>query len=98
SGDDDRVPPDGPLMTCQRCQDEASVHLTETIDGQRRELHLCVPCARKAGLALPQAPTLLTLDAVVQSLILAHVGELVGELAEKTCPDCGMKFMEFRTQ
>ncbi len=27
---------------------------------------------------------------------MAHVGELVGELAGLTCPDCGLKFMEFR--
>ena len=33
---------------------------------------------------------------MVQGLIVAHVGELVGELADLTCPDCGMKFMEFR--
>ena len=32
----------GPMM-CQRCQNEASVHLTEPIDGQQRELHLCRP-------------------------------------------------------
>ena len=87
-----------PLMTCQRCQDEASVHLTETVDGQRRELHLCAACARKAGLALPESPPNLALDAVVQGLIVAHVGELVGELAELTCPDCGLKFMEFRAR
>ena len=27
---------------------------------------------------------------------MPHVGELVGELAQPTCPDCGIKFMEFR--
>jgi protein arginine kinase activator len=84
-------------MTCQRCHEEAAVHLTETVDGHRRELHLCVPCARKAGLALPESPPKLGLDQVVQGLIVAHVGELVGELAELTCPDCGVRFMEFRT-
>ena len=83
-------------MICQRCQNEATVHLTEPISGQRRELHLCRACARKAGLALPESPPNLALDAVVQSLIVANVGELVGELAELTCPDCGIKFMEFR--
>jgi protein arginine kinase activator len=83
-------------MRCQRCQKEASVHLTERIKGQRREFHLCQTCARKAGLSLPESPPNLALDAVVQSLIVAHVGELVGELAELTCPDCGIKFMEFR--
>ena len=84
-------------MTCQRCNEEAAVHLTETVDGHRRELHLCVPCARDAGLALPQSPPKLALDQVVEGLIVAHVGELVGELAELTCPDCGVRFMEFRT-
>ena len=41
---------------CQRCQKEATVHLTEPINGQRRELHLCQSCARKAGLSLPESP------------------------------------------
>jgi protein arginine kinase activator len=83
-------------MMCQRCQNEATVHLTEPDKGQRREFHLCPGCARKAGLSLPETPPVLPLDAVVQSLIIANVGELVGELAELVCPDCGIKFMEFR--
>ncbi len=83
-------------MTCQRCEDEAAVHLTETVDGRREELHLCVPCARKAGLRLPERPPELALDKVVQGLIVANVGELVGELAELACPECGVRFMEFR--
>ncbi len=83
-------------MRCHRCQKEATVILTEPVKGQRRELHLCPNCARKAGLPLPESPPNLALDAVVQSLIVTHVGELVGELAELTCPDCGIKFMEYR--
>jgi protein arginine kinase activator len=85
-------------MTCQRCRDEASIHLTETVDGRRREIHLCVPCARKAGVVVPDSPPMLKLDMVVQSLIVAHVGELVGELAQTSCPHCGLKFMEFRAE
>jgi protein arginine kinase activator len=83
-------------MMCQRCHNEASVHLTEPHKGKQRELHLCQACARKAGVAVPDAPPDLSLDAVVQSLIVANVGELVGELALAVCPDCGIKFMEFR--
>lgn len=83
-------------MTCQRCKNEASVHLTERTGGERQVLHLCLACARKAGLVLPESPPNLALDAVVQSLIVTHVGELVGELADLACPDCGIKFMEFR--
>lgn len=84
-------------MTCERCTDQASIHLTESVDGRRREVHLCPACARRSGLALPEQPPRLGLDKVVQNLIVAHVGELVGELAELTCPDCGVRFMEFRT-
>ncbi len=85
-------------MTCQRCQDEATVHLTETVDGQRRKLDLCAACARKAGVSLPDKPPVLGLDAVVQTLIVAHVGELVGEMADLTCPECRLKYMEFRAR
>ncbi|MBX6312012.1 MAG: UvrB/UvrC motif-containing protein [Isosphaeraceae bacterium] len=86
-------------MTCQQCQDEASVHLTEAVNGQVREVHLCGACARKAGLVVPEGTQPeLPLDQVVQALILTHVGELVGELAQRTCPCCGLKFMEFRTE
>lgn len=83
-------------MTCQRCENEASVHLTERIEGKRREVHLCLECAKKAGLVIAQNSPNLALDAVVQDLILTHVGELVGELAGLSCPDCGIKYMEFR--
>lgn len=84
-------------MTCQRCEDQATVHLTETVNGRRREVHLCADCARKSGV-LPDEPSPAPggFEAVVQGLIVAHVGELVGELAGLTCPDCGLKFMEYR--
>lgn len=85
-------------MTCQRCPEEASVHLTESVNGRRTEIHLCASCARESGLTIPEAPPILPLDAVVQNLIISHVGELVGELANLTCPYCGLKFMEFRTK
>lgn len=85
-------------MTCQHCQEEATVHLTEMFEGKRRELHLCTACAKSAGVALPETAPDLELDGVIQSLILANVGELVGELAALTCPDCGLTFMEFRAR
>ena len=85
-------------MTCQRCQGEATVHLNETVDGHRRQVHLCASCARDAG-ALPAVPPPPPpLEAIVNDLILSHVGELVGELAGLTCPDCGLKFMDYRAR
>ena len=84
-------------MTCERCDADATVHLTDSVDGRRIETHLCLDCARAAGVVLPEKPPRLGLDKVVQQLIVANVGELVGELAELACPDCGVRFMEFRT-
>jgi protein arginine kinase activator len=84
-------------MMCQRCQNEASVHLTERVGGKRQELHLCVGCAHDAGLSLPDSAPDLGLEAVVQGLITTHVGGLVGELAELACPDCGTRDMDYWT-
>lgn len=84
-------------MMCQRCQGEAVVHLTEMVDGRRRERHLCADCAQAAGVVLPDAPPDLGLDSVLQNLIKKHVGELVGDLAESSCPDCRLRYVEFRT-
>jgi protein arginine kinase activator len=36
------------------------------------------------------------LDAILKKLILKNVGELVGEVASWSCPECGLTFMEFR--
>lgn len=83
-------------MTCQKCRAEATVHLTETVDGTARETHLCAACGRKAGLVAAGPPPEIGLDAILHKLISAHVGELVGELARKACPHCGLRFMEFR--
>lgn len=83
-------------MTCQRCGDEATVHLTEKVEGRLCEIHLCGRCAKKAG--LPGNPLGLppNFDAVIQVLIAKHVGQLVGDLARRRCPNCGTKFMAFR--
>ena len=82
-------------MMCQRCKKEATVHLTEPGDGKRRSF-ICASLCPKGRSGLAESPPILALDAVVQTLIVANVGELVGELAEMSCPDCGIKFMEFR--
>ena len=84
-------------MTCEQCRDDATVHLSETIDGKPKEIHLCGVCARKAGIRLPKTPPDLALDAVIQGLITANVGELVGALAQKECPCCEITFRDYRT-
>ena len=93
-------PPVGhPNMTCQRCREKATVHLVEQVDGDSRELHLCEACARAAGVEVDTAtPPDLKLEVVMNALITAHVGELVGELPRRRCSDCGQTFMDVRME
>jgi protein arginine kinase activator len=83
-------------MKCQSCSNPATVHIT-TIEkgGHKRVIHLCQACAEQQQLVNQQE---LNLPAILQTLIGQHVGPLSDELARLTCPECGIKFMEFRQQ
>ena len=80
-------------MKCQHCSSPASVHFTKIVNKSITEYHLCQNCAAKQ-----QIPSLgdLSLSAILQSLIGQHVGAQSEELSRLTCPDCGIKYMEFR--
>ena len=80
---------------CSVCGKPATVHLTEIIKGQKKEIHLCEDCAREQDVTIK---TQFTLPDLLQGLISAHLGGLSEELASLVCPSCGMKYMEFRGQ
>jgi protein arginine kinase activator len=71
------------------------VHLTDIVDGKKKELHLCQSCAEKQQLVKKQE---LNLPAILKSLIGQNLGPQTDELARLTCPACGIKYMEFRAQ
>jgi protein arginine kinase activator len=83
-------------MKCQSCSNPATVHIT-TIEkgGHKKIVHLCQACAEQQQLVKQQE---LNLPAILQTLIGQNVGQLSDELARLTCPECGIKFMEFRQQ
>jgi protein arginine kinase activator len=82
-------------VKCQRCSKTATVHLTDIVDGQKKELHLCQDCAEQQQLLTKQE---LNLPAILQTIIGQHLGQLNDELARLTCPACGIKYMEFRAE
>ncbi len=82
-------------MNCQFCGEPATVHLTDIVDGQNREPHLCQSCAEKQDLVQKQE---LNLSAILQTVIGQHIGHLTDELASLTCPACGIKYMEFKAE
>jgi protein arginine kinase activator len=79
-------------MKCQSCSSTATVHLTDIINGKKKELHLCQECAAQQQLIQVKE---LNLPAILQTLIGQHLGP-ADELARLTCPACGIKYMEFR--
>jgi len=82
-------------LKCQFCSNPATVHLTDIVNQQKKELHLCQSCAEAQHLIKHQE---LNLTAILQSLIGQHLGSQTDELARLTCPACGIKYMEFRAQ
>lgn len=81
-------------MVCDLCnKNVATVHLTEIINDQMRELHLCEGCAREKGTEMEQHFGLQDMLAG-----LADMGEELGEETgdQLTCDACGMTYRDFR--
>lgn len=80
-------------MKCQSCSNSASVHLTDIVNGVKKETHLCQDCAEKMQILKHHE---LNLSAILQTVIGQHIGPVTDELARLTCPSCGIKYMEFK--
>ena len=81
-------------MLCDICgKNPATVHLTEIIDEQMNELHLCEDCARNKSQAMEQQFGL--------SDLLAGMAEFEKPAPDKEtvavkCPNCGLTYADFR--
>lgn len=84
-------------MLCQKCKKHAAtVHLTEIINNEKREKHLCEQCAAMDGVT----------GSIVQEPIKGHVQQIMAkfvmsqpeakETSQLTCDECGMTFLQFR--
>lgn len=81
-------------MQCDLCgAKKATVHLTEIVDEQMTELHLCEDCAREKSVQMEQQFGLADLLAG-----LADFGQQVKnvEKVKAQCPNCGMTYEDFR--
>jgi protein arginine kinase activator len=84
-------------MKCQRCEKQATFHITEIAKPEVIEVHLCEECAR-AYLAAQnedggEAPSM-----AVEQTKIGQTAEELARLDQKTCPVCGITFYEFRQQ
>lgn len=82
-------------MLCERCSDnDATVHLTQVIEGQVKKLHLCEECASESGFDV-EGPTSVT------DILLGLGGstpqtETASVEFERSCPKCHMRKSDFK--
>jgi len=81
-------------MQCDICgKKKATVHLTEIVDDQMSEMHLCEDCARQKSVQMEQQFGLSDLLAG-----LADFGKPSKEESQESirCSNCGLSYDEFR--
>lgn len=80
-------------MLCESCKErEATIHLTQVVEGAVTKVHLCEECAAKSGFDI-QSPISIT------DLLMGMGGkEAPGSAPEpgKPCPSCGQKRADFK--
>jgi protein arginine kinase activator len=82
-------------MFCDICnKNSATVHLTEIIDEQMNELHLCEGCARHKSAAMEQQFGLSDLLAGMADFEKPSSKE--EELVTVKCPSCGLTYADFK--
>ena len=83
------------MKTCMVCKkNPATIHLTDIVNNAKSEVDLCEECAKKQGISY-KAPSPMTLPDLL-ALIASASGAEEKELAEVTCPKCGLKYGDFR--
>lgn len=83
-------------MLCNICKkNQATVHLTEIVDDQMTELHLCDECAKKKSVQMEQQ---FGLSDLLGGLV--DYTKQIGGGQEKPsgiqCPSCGLTYEDFR--
>jgi len=81
-------------MVCELCkQSQATVHLTEIVNDQMTELHLCEACANQKG---AQVESHFGLADLLSGLADFSKTQEPEEAVTKACPTCGMTYDDFR--
>jgi protein arginine kinase activator len=81
-------------MLCDICgKNPATVHLTEIVDDQMNELHLCEECARKKSQDMEQT---FGLSDLLGGMADVTKPEKDKEAALVKCPNCGLSYADFK--
>ncbi len=84
------------MMLCEKCKEkEATIHLTQVMDGAVKKVHLCEECAASSGFDV-QGPSSITdiLLGIGGGSVLPESGKK--DRADRACPHCHMKLSDFK--
>ncbi len=89
-------------MKCQKCEKPATFHITDLVDGQPNEVHLCEGCAQAFLDPNPSNTPKELMNSIsgllIQQLAVGETAEELARLDKQACPVCGITFREFRKQ
>ena len=77
---------------CDKCAKPATVHLTEIVDGQKIEKHLCEDCAVSEGITIKAN---IPISQLLEEFILQS-GESDEGTGQLKCEVCGFTLSDFR--
>jgi len=81
-------------VLCDICgKNPATVHLTEIIDDQMNELHLCEECARQKSIQMEQQ---FGLSDLLAGLAEFEKPNLKKETVSIKCPNCSLTYTDFK--
>ncbi len=80
-------------LKCDKCGKPATVHMTEIVNGEKIEKHLCEQCAVSEGVTIKAN---VPISQLLEDFILQSSSQ--DEYSELRCDVCGMTFAEFRRE
>jgi protein arginine kinase activator len=75
-------------MKCHHCDNQATVHLTQIINGQMHKMDLCESCAQEKGVTNP--------DNLSIGSLLDDQPKFDSSTASLTCESCGTTHQDFK--
>jgi len=75
-------------MKCHHCESQATVHLTQIINGQMHKMDLCESCAQEKGVTNP--------DNLSIGSLLDNQPKFESSSASMTCESCGTTHQDFK--
>ncbi|MDO4571321.1 MAG: UvrB/UvrC motif-containing protein [Planctomycetia bacterium] len=91
-------------MKCQKCNRDATFHITELLGGKPEELHFCAEHAQEylnqTQNSIPGTGNIATALAshIAQQMAFTKASNEFSQTDRERCPACGMTFLEFRSR